>query len=153
MPKTYEKRPSIAKFEEVANTYQGNKTNIAKALGVSRRTVCYWCERYPKYAEAVEEQKGRLLDRCLKSAEALALGIPNIKKDPKTGKEKRVGWIEKPDGFMLRYLIGILGKREGFGESIDITSKGESIKPDPITVEVIDRREQVDRETTAADDE
>lgn len=137
MPKTYQKRPSFEEFSEVCEKFQGNKSNIARALGVTRRVVCYWCAKYPKYAEVVEEQKGRLLDRCLKSAEALALGIPETKVDPKTGKEVRVGWKEKPDGFMLRYLIGTLGRREGFGESLDITSKGESIKPDQKSIDEI----------------
>ena len=44
---------------------------------------------------------------------------------------------------MLRYFISTLGRKEGYGESIDITSKGESIKPDPIVVEVIDSRDKV----------
>lgn len=28
---------------------------------------------------------------------------------------------------MIRYLLGSLGKKEGFGESLDITSGGEKI--------------------------
>lgn len=153
MPKTYQKRPSLSEFIKACDKYNGNKTKIAKFFGVSRQSVCNWCNAYPKYADSIDEYKGRLLDKCLISAEALAIGIPKTKKNPKTGKESIVGWKVKPDGLMLRYLIGVLGRREGFGESIDITSKGESIKPDPIIVEVIDRREQVDRETNAADEE
>lgn len=146
MPKTYQKRPSLAEFEKVCEQCNGVKTNIAKALGVSRRVVNYWCEDYPKFAEVVEEYRGRLLDKCLKSAEILALGIPKTERDPVTGKEIIKGWKEKPDGQMLRYFISKLGNKEGFAESLDITSKGESIKPEPVVVEVIDRRDQVNHE-------
>lgn len=146
MPRTYLKRPSLAVFAEVCEKANGVKTNIAKMLGVSRRMVNYWCEAYPKFQEIVDEYKGRLLDKCLKSGEILALGIPKYKKDPVTGAQVLDGWKEKPDGQMLRYFISKLGNKEGFADSIDITSKGESIKPDPVVVEVIDRREQVARE-------
>ncbi len=146
MPRTYLKRPTIAEFERVCEQCNGVKTNIAKAFGVARRTVNYWCEDYPKFQEIIDEYKGRLLDKCLKSAEILSLGIPKTKRDPVTGKEVIDGWKEKPDGNMLRYFIGILGKKEGYAEHIDITSKGESIKPDPVIIEVIDRRMQVEKE-------
>ena len=113
---------------------------------MSRRQVNYWCEDYPKFNEVVEEYRGRLLDKCLKSAEVLAVGLPKYRTDPKTGAQVFDGWKEKPDGQMLRYLMSTFGRREGFGESIDITSKGESIKPDPVVVEIIDRRDQVMKE-------
>lgn len=146
MPKTYSKRPTLAQFEKVCEQCNGVKTNIAKALGVSRRMVNYWCEDYPKFREIVEEYRGRLLDKCLKSAEILALGIPKTERDPVTGKEIIKGWKERPDGQMLRYFIGKLGNKEGFADSLDITSNGESIKPDPVIVEIIDRREQIIKE-------
>ena len=40
---------------------------------------------------------------------------------------KIVGWTEKPDGNMLRYLLGHLGKNEGFGDSIDVTTNGKDV--------------------------
>ena len=40
---------------------------------------------------------------------------------------KVIGWEERPDGNMLRYLLGTLGKKEGFGESLDITTNGKDI--------------------------
>lgn len=141
------KKPSVEKFKEVCEEVRGNIGKIAEAFGVHRCTIWYWCDGNQEFRAAIEDSKGRLLDECLRSARLLAIGIPKDKKDVSKG------WKEKPDGQMLRYLISTLGRREGFGESIDITSKGESIKPDPIIVEVIDRREQVDRETNAADEE
>ena len=46
---------------------------------------------------------------------------------------------------MLRYLIGKLGANEGFGETVDITSKGESIKPEPITLRFVANREELEK--------
>ena len=134
------KKPRLADFEVAANKYRGNKLHIAKAFDVTRKTVQNWCNKDPRFEEAIQDGRGLLLDECLNSAYIMARGIP---KDP---KDMSKGWKERPDGFMLRYLIGTLGRSEGFGESIDVTSKGESIKPDPVVVEVIDRREQVAKE-------
>ena len=135
------KRPTAKQFAEVAEACKGQISKMATALGVSRKTIWEWCKKNPSYMAAIEEHRGRLLDECLRSARILALGIPKL-----DSKSQVIGWKERPDGFMLRYLIGKLGKDEGFGEQIDITSKGESIKPDPVVVEVIDSRDKVQRE-------
>lgn len=63
----------------------------------------------------------RLFDECLGQARILALGLPKVENG------KLVGWIEKPDGQMLRYFLQTLGKDEGFGTSVDITSGGEAL--------------------------
>lgn len=111
---------------------------MAATLDVYRSTIYRWCEKDKSFQDVIDEYRGRFLDRCLQTAEATALGIPKLKNG------KLVGWIERPDSYMLRYLIGKLGSKEGWGESLDVTSKGESIKPDPVVIEVIDRREQID---------
>ena len=137
MPKKKPKKPSIDKFRELAETCGGTIGKMATALGVYRSTIYRWCADSPEYQEVIDEYRGRLLDECLRSARAVSIGIP------KTKDGKIVGWIERPDGYMLRYLISTLGRREGFGEAIDLTSKGESIKPEPIMIEVIDNRDKI----------
>ena len=118
------KKPKIEVFTEVCAKARGNKTRIADALGVTRWTVHHWINNDPRFQRVVEEQQGRLFDRLVQSAEALAQGVPKIDADG-----RRVGWIEAPDTKVLTYLIGKLGAKEGFGDSIDITTKGESIRP------------------------
>ena len=140
MPAKSFKKPSIKKFKEVAEACGGTDGKMATMLGVYRQTVYKWCSDEPEFQAVIEEYRGKLLDECLRSARAVSIGIP------KTENGKIVGWIEKPDGYMLRYLIGTLGRKEGFGESIDVTTKGDSIKPDPIVIEVIDKREQISNE-------
>lgn len=55
----------------------------------------------------------RKVDDCIDRAYQVAMGIPDIK------DKKIVGWIERPDGNMLRYLLSTLGRKEGFGENFD----------------------------------
>jgi hypothetical protein len=131
------KKASVEEFAEVFEACRGVISKVAEALGVDRTTIYNWCNKDKRYQAIIDNAKGRLLDDCLRSARMLAIGIP---KDP---KDISKGWKEKPDASMLKYLISTLGRREGYGESIDVTSKGESIKPDPVVVEVIDKRDQV----------
>lgn len=133
------KKPPLKKFKEIAEACGGTIGKMATALGVYRSTIYKWCSSNPEYQAVIDEYRGRLLDECLRSARAVSVGIPKLDE-----KNHIVGWIERPDGYMLRYLISTLGRKEGFGEAIDLTSKGESIKPDPVVIEVIDRREQID---------
>lgn len=133
------KKPSLEKFAEVFEACRGVISRVAEALMVDRSTIYDWCNRDKRFQAVVDNTKGKFLDECLKSGRILALGIPKL-----DGNNQVVGWKERPDGQMLRYFISTLGKREGYGEQLDITTKGESIKPDPVVVEVIDKREQID---------
>ena len=97
-----------------------------------------------KFAEVTEACRGvisKIADGLnVDRTTILALGIPKL-----DNKNQVIGWKERPDGQMLRYFISTLGRREGYGEQIDVTSKGESIKPDPVVIEVIDSRMQVQK--------
>lgn len=135
-------KPGIKRFKEVAKKCNGNISAMAASFSVYRSTIYDWMDSDAKFKAVVEEYRGRLLDKCLKTAELLANGVPTI--EMTEAGPQFAGWKVQPDGNMLRYLISTLGRNEGFGEAIDVTSKGESIKSDPITIEVIDRREQID---------
>lgn len=130
------KKPSLKKFTEAAEVTRGNITKIAEVFGVRRNTVHKWCNDDPDFRDIIDDYKGQLFDECLRSARAISIGIP------KTEGGKIVGWVERPDSNMLKYLISVLGRKEGFGESLDITTNGRDVGND-IRVEVIDRREQV----------
>lgn len=135
------KKPTLKQFAEVTEACRGVIGKIAEGLNVDRSTIYDWCNKDERYKAVIDNYKGKFLDECLKSGRILALGIPKL-----DGKKQVVGWKERPDGQMLRYFISTLGRREGFGEQIDVTSKGESIKPDPVVIEVIDNRMQVQRD-------
>lgn len=134
------KKPSIEVFTEVCTKARGSKTRIADALGVSRVIVHAWINHDPRFKKVVDDQQGRFFDRLLQTAESVALGIPRLDKDG-----KRIGWKEAPDTKMLTYLIGKLGAQEGFGEHIDITSNGESIKAEPVTIRFVANKEEIER--------
>lgn len=137
-------RPSLKRFKEVAKKCNGNVSAIASALCVNRRTIYDWMDEDEQFKTVIEEYRGRLFDKCLKTAELLANGVPTI--EMTENGAQFTGWKVMPDSSMLRYLLSTLGRKDGFGEStaIDITSKGERIMSEPIQIEVIDRREQID---------
>ena len=114
--------PKYKKFKEVVALKRGNLTKVAEFFSVDRRTVYDWIEKHPEYKEVVSDARGRLFDDCLVTAEVVAMGVPE-----KDENGKLTGWKERPDGNMLRYLMSTLGRKEGFGESIDITTGGEKM--------------------------
>ena len=114
-------KPSIDEFRDVMETAHGNMSDAAKILHVTRQTIYSWCNGEPEFKEIVQEHRKRLFDECLGQARILALGLPKVENG------KLVGWIEKPDGQMLRYFLQTLGKDEGFGTSVDVTSGGEAL--------------------------
>ena len=134
------KKPNLEKFASVVESCRGVIGKVAEALMVDRSTIYNWCNKDERYQAVIDNYKGKFLDECIKSGRILALGIPKL-----DSKKQVIGWKERPDGQMLRYFISTLGRREGYGEHVDITSKGESIKPESVVVEVIDSRVQVDK--------
>lgn len=136
---------SIEEIKEALAKTQGNLSNTAKLLGCTRATLWNWSQRSPEVKSAIKESRKQLLDRCITSAQALALGVPRTDADGKF-----VGWDERPDAGMLKYFISTLGRDEGFGENLDITTNGKDINH--IQVEVIDSREQVSKEEDVEDD-
>ena len=134
-------KPKLKRFKEIASKFDGNISNMAEALGVSRGAIYRWIEADNSFRETIEESRGRVLDELVETAKLFAKGVPRF-----SDSGEFAGWQVQPDGQTLRYLLGTLGKKEGFGESVDITSKGESIRPEKFTIEVIDRREQIENQ-------
>lgn len=114
-------KPSLDEFKEAMAEAHGNISVAAVKLQVSRQSIHNWVRDDPDFKEAVDEHRKKLFDECLDQARILALGLPKIKDG------KLVGWIEKPDGQMLRYFLQTLGRDEGFGNSLDLTSNGEAL--------------------------
>lgn len=113
-------KPKLETFSKAVMDYNGNLSKVAAAFKVSRGTVYLWLQDEEFKAE-VDAARDRLYDKCLATAEILANGIPDIQDG------KMVGWLERPDGSMLRYLMGARGKRDGFGENIDVTTNGKEL--------------------------
>lgn len=130
--------PNIEEIRDALAKTQGNLTNAAKLLGCRRETIWHWAKANPEVATAIKESKKQLLDRCLTSAQALALGVPLMDEEGKF-----IGWQERPDPQMLRYFISKLGSDEGFGDSLDITTNGKDINS-AIQVEIIDSRDKIE---------
>ena len=131
------KKPTLRKFTEIAEKAGGNISSIAKAFKVNRKTVYEWAKEDTDFQDVIDDQRGRILDECSATSRVLARGIPILDEN-----KKIVGWEERPDGQMVRYLMSTLGRKEGFGENIDVTTAGSPLSQG-ITIEVIDKREQV----------
>lgn len=117
------KKPTIDEFKKALVASGGNLTNTAKVLKCGRTAIWKWAKTDELFANAIDESRMRLFDRCLSTAQILAFGIPQ-----KNEKGDVIGWIERPDSGMLRYFMSTLGRKEGFGESLDITTNGESLR-------------------------
>lgn len=117
------KKPTLKKFKEIAKACNGNITSIAKAFDVDRTTIHNWSKGDEAFRNTIDDFKGALLDECVTISRAVALGIPD-----RDDNGKFIGWKERPDPSMLRYFMSTLGRKEGFGESMDITSNGKDIQ-------------------------
>ncbi len=128
------KKPDIEDFRKVVRKSGGNLTKVAATLRVARKTIYQWAKEDPEFKDVISDERGSLVDECLVSARVLALGIPD-----KDENGNFIGWRERPDGYMIRYLLSTLGRDEGFGESMDVTTNGKDIgqqiifSPTPLT--------------------
>ena len=114
-------RPNIDAFRTAVEKYGGNLTKVAEAFNTSRTNLYTWLKGDEDYQRVVDDARGKMFDECLSTARIVALGVAKVEGG------KVVGWEERPDGNMLRYLLGTLGKKDGFGESLDITTNGKDI--------------------------
>lgn len=105
------KKPKIDVFREVLRKSGGNLTRVAATFKVARKTVYQWAKEDTEFKDAISDERGSLVDECLVSARVLALGIPEKDEDGNF-----IGWRERPDGNMVRYLLSTLGRNEGFGD-------------------------------------
>lgn len=105
------KKPNIDDFRKILRKSGGNLTKVAATFKVARKTIYQWAKEDVEFKDAISDERGALVDECLVSARVLALGIPE-----KDEKGNFIGWRERPDGYMIRYLLSTLGKSEVFGE-------------------------------------
>ncbi len=121
MSEATSKKPSLDEFEEAIRISGGNISEAAGRLRVTRQTIHNWLKVDAEFKSVVDDSRKKMFDRCLDTARILALGVPRVKEG------KFVGWIERPDSGILRYLLQTLGKDEGFGNSLDLTSDGQAL--------------------------
>lgn len=127
-------KPEREAFEEAVQKYRGCISKVARAFKVSRQTIMNWCSIDEEFKQVVQDARMRLFDDCLLSGEMLALGVP-IKDE----QGKFIGWEKAPDGQMLRYFISILGRKEGFGDTLEtaLDKPLESAIPKRIDVNIV----------------
>ncbi|MBR3830969.1 MAG: hypothetical protein IKJ52_06930 [Muribaculaceae bacterium] len=105
------KKPTLKRFKELSEKHGGNQTKIAEEIGVSRITVRFWCKNDEEFDNVIKNQRAKAFDDIYKSAVHLASGIPLYRNG------KFAGWKERPDPTISKYLLGVLGREEGFIET------------------------------------
>jgi len=106
-------QPELETFREAVEKYRGNLSKVATAFQVTRGTIANWLNAGgDEWKQVVRDARMRLFDDCLISAEVLARGIPE-----RDEQGNIIGWVEKPDGQMVRYVLSTLGRSEGFGDT------------------------------------
>lgn len=123
------KKPTIGEFERAVEKCGGNLTEVASMLRVSRQAVYKWMKEDEEFEGVVKDSRKIVLDRAFETARVVAMGIPKLDK-----AGKLIGWKERPDTKMLIYLMQTLGKDEGFGNSVDLTTGGDKL---PTVINVI----------------
>lgn len=126
-------KPTIEKFIEALTATGGNLSQTATLLGVGRTSIHRWVSEDEAFKEALKDARGKMFDECLTMSRIVALGIPDKAPDGKI-----IGWIAPPDSAMLRYLLGTLGREEGFGEHSKLELKADvnnNIQPRTLTPE------------------
>lgn len=113
-------RPSLDEFKDLLRKAGGNLTKAAALVGVTRQTVWGWAKSDPEFQDALKDERKRVFDKCLDVAYAVAMGVPKVNEN-----KEFVGWEEKPDSNMLRYLLSTLGRDEGFGEKHDVNIENQ----------------------------
>lgn len=134
-------KPTLEAFENAVAKYGGNLTKVAQSFKRSRSHIYHWINEDENFKRAVDDARMTLFDECLATARVVSLGIPEVKDG------KIVGWVERPDSGMLRYLLGSLGRSEGFGERTEVELNTK--EPMALSIEIIDRADQVDKSVGA----
>ena len=115
-------RPDLETFTEVAELHGGNITAIAKAFKVSRRCVYNWIDEDPEFERLIRLSRRSIYDMALQATRVLLSSIPIVDENGTV-----TGWSNLPDSPMARYVLGSLGKDDGFGNKVDVTTNGKDI--------------------------
>ena len=126
------KKPDIQEFEKVCNARGGIMTSIAASFGVNRATVFRWCEKHPKYKEALEASRDVFIDIAETNLQTLVKGTPIYKED-ENGKRVFDRWQVPPSESAIIFTLRTIGRKRGYVEKqeLDHTTNGKEIILDP----------------------
>ena len=118
------------KILDVYEKKQGNVTEAAKALSITRKTFYEWLKEDVNLKEEIELIDDSLLDFAESQLRLLMRGIP------KTDIEgKLIDWIIKPDNASIMFYLKCKGKNRGYIERTELTGMGgkDLIPSKPLT--------------------
>jgi len=102
-------------------------------LDIKRDTYYQWVASDPEFVKEMEEAEEKAIDQLIEECETthrvLRKGIPRIKEKEVNGETVlyQDGWEVSPDRAALEFYLRTKGRRKGYGENIDVTTKGEKV--------------------------
>lgn len=122
------KRKNISD-ETIAKVYKQklcNMSSTAIALNVERKTLYEWINKSPKLQAMINDANESMVDFT---------------------ETKLIEKINEGDLTAIIFHLKTKGKNRGFVDRSEVTGKdGKDLNTGPITVEVIDKREQIDND-------
>ena len=109
----YEFSPKQLEFLELYIPRKYNITAICNEVGISRRTYYDWCKEKPGFEDTCNDLKEGMVDTAI---------------------ETIMKAMEQMDSKAAIFVLKTLGKSRGFGETLDITSNGETIQIPSINI-------------------
>lgn len=98
------KKPTLKKLLELAVTYAGCVSDIAKACGVARQTVHDWQQKHPEFKEAIANGNDVLVDLAL-------TGLKHL--------------LEQKSERTVHYTLDRLARNKGFGMMLQVSDKSK----------------------------
>lgn len=95
------------KFLQLYGPMYYNITAVCNSIGINRQTFYQWCKETPGFKQSIEDLEQGMTDK--------AIEVIN-----KT--------MESLDAKSAMFVLKTLGKKRGFGETLDITSNGQTIQ-------------------------
>jgi hypothetical protein len=130
----YLKKPEKQTLLEMVAQKMGIKSEIAKAFGVTLRTLNNWIDDDEDVKEAFKEAKDKMIDFAESQLVRRMQGIPIMEKNKKTGIMEITGYKIPPSDKLIQFFLETKGSERGYGKksSLDITSNGQPIVQMPI---------------------
>jgi hypothetical protein len=115
---------------DVYEKKQGNVTETAKSLNITRKTFYDWLQKDKELKREIEIIDDSLLDFAESQLRLLMRGIPKLDIEGKL-----IDWIVRPDNTSIIFYLKTKGKKRGYIEKTEIDHRVETGKSLNIVIE------------------
>lgn len=138
------RKPRRDTWRKVCEAKGANITEIAKSLGLSRRTIHSYIEKDKAMKEIYDDVRESLIDLCETQLTNLIKGVPKYEKQD-DGTHKFIGWTERPSEAAIIFTLKTRGKDRGYVERTELTGKdGASLVSGMSKEEILSEIKRID---------